>query len=62
MSEHIYQNEEDILKKAKRLSDSIKMDEAGWKEEYNLLVNAYDELLGNIIVMTNISDRFHNNS
>jgi len=58
MSEHIYQNEEDILKKAKRLSDSIKMDEAGWKEEYNLLVNAYDELLGNIIVMTNISDRF----
>ena len=58
MSEHIYQGEENILKKAKRLSSTNSIENVGWKEEYQLLTKAYDELLSNIIVMTNISDRF----
>ena len=57
MSEHIYQNEEDILRKAKQLL-SVKEENTDWEKEYAFLSSAYDELLGNIIVMTSISDRF----
>ena len=58
MSEHIYDNEEDILKKAKELSHLEFHQDVDWRTEYKSLTKAYDELLGNIIVMTNISDRF----
>jgi hypothetical protein len=58
MNEHIYQNEENILQDAKKLALSDQTDLVNLQQEYKSLTKAYDELLGNIIVMTNISDRF----
>ena len=58
MSENIYQNEENILKNAKTISLSEVTELTTLQQEYESLTTAYDELLGNIIVMTNISDRF----
>jgi hypothetical protein len=58
MSEHIYQNEENILKKSNQLLSTTSEEATDWKTEFTTLTSAYDDLLGNIIVITNISDRF----
>lgn len=56
MSEDIYQSERDLIKQSIKLLDN--QEHVDWKSKFEEVVGAYELLLDNMVVMTNISDRF----